>query len=275
MVSLPPEITAPAELEAEMAIRRLSSGRTQPIALRARAPNPSAESVECVVKPRQRLTMPPLEYLCEWVGSAVALALGLRTPRPQRVRIDSVFADSVIDPELRQDLRGSVGLAFGSEYVSDAFTQYAAGLVLSSTQRAAAAMVLGFDVFVHNPDRRATNPNLFVDRSGFLVFDHEQAFSFLLPLIGAPPPETSGALDIVEHHVLRHAFGRSGPDFGPFREALSKLDDPTLEAIAESVAEEWTIGAAQAKLPRIMEVLAERRDKLDKWLPQVEAAVMR
>ena len=108
-------------------------------------------------------------------------------------------------------------------------------------------MVLGFDVFVHNPDRRAANPNLFVDRSGFLLFDHEQGFSFLLPLIGAPAPETSPALDIVEHHVLRHAFGRSGPDFG----------------------------AAQAKLPRIMEVLAEGRDKLDEWLPQVHAAVMR
>lgn len=275
MADLPPEITSPVELEAEIAIRRLGSGRTQPIALRARAVDSSTESVDCVVKPRQRLAMAPLEYVCEWVGSALALTLGLRTPRPHRVRIDGVFADSVIDPVLRQDLRGSVGLAFGSEYVSDAFTQYATGLVLSTTQRAAAAMVLGFDVFVHNPDRRATNPNLFVDRSGFLVFDHEQAFSFLLPLIGAPAPEASPALDIVEHHVLRHAFGRSGADFGPFREAVSKLDDPTLEAIGQSVAGEWTIGAAQAKLPRIMQVLAERRDKLDKWLPQVEAAVMR
>lgn len=275
MVNLPPEITAPWELEAELAIRRLGSGRTRPIALHARATEPNVKSIECVVKPRQRLTMPPLEYLCEWVGSALALAMGLRTPRPHRLRIDSMFADSVADPELREDLRASIGLAFGSQYVSDGFTQYAAGLALSSTQRGAAAMVLGFDVFVHNPDRRAANPNLFVDRSGFLLFDHEQAFSFLLPLIGAPPPEISPALDIVEHHVLRHAFGRSGPDFGPFREALSKVDDPTLEAIARSVHEEWTVGAAQAKLPRIMEVLAERRDKLDKWLPQVEAAVMR
>lgn len=275
MANLPLEITSPVELEAEIAIRRLGAGRTQPIALRARAVDSSAESVECVVKPRQRLTMAPLEYLCEWVGSAVALAMGLRTPRPRRVRIDRFFADSVMDPTLRQDLHASIGLAFGSEYVSDGFTQYAVGLELSSTQRKAAAMVLGFDVFVHNPDRRAVNPNLFVDRSDFLLFDHEQAFSFLLPLIGGPPPETSPALDIVEHHALRHAFGRSGPDFGPFREAVSNVDDPTLEAIAESVAGEWTIGAAQAKLPRIMEVLARRRDQLDKWLPQVEAAVMR
>jgi len=138
------------------------------------------------------------------------------------VRIDAVFANAVQDPALRSDLVASIGLCFGSEYVAEGFTQYVAGVVPSS-MREAAASVLAFDVFVHNPDRRADNPNLFVDRSGYLVFDHEQAFSFLLPLLAATePPETSPALDIVDRHVFRRAFGRSDPDFTPFRNALAE-----------------------------------------------------
>ncbi len=274
MPSLPPEITAPSELQAELAGRRLGSGRNRPLTVYARGTASGVPSIECVVKPRNRLPMAPLEYLCEWVGSAIATCLGLRTPRGFPVRVDQLFADSVMDPDLRADLRQSVGLCFGSEFVSDGFTQHTPELVLSTAQRRNAATVLAFDVFIHNPDRRADNPNLFTDRAGFLLFDHEAAFSFVLPLIGSQEsPISSPALDIVDKHVFRHVFGRNGPDFDPFRSALGQLDDAVLQAIADGVPPEWTHGAATAKLPEIMDVLAARRDAVESWLPQVAAGV--
>jgi hypothetical protein len=234
-----------------------------------------ASLVECVIKPTNRLMQPPLEYLCEWLGSALALCLGIDTPHPHPVRIDASFASSVHDEALRADLLQSVGLVFGSEYISGDFTQHSAELLLSSAQREAAALIIGFDVFIHNPDRRRHNTNLFANRSGFVAFDHEQGFSFVMPIIGAPDPITSPALDIVEHHVFRHAFGRGSPDFGAFRSALDGLDDAVLEAIAAGVPEEWTRGPAQGKLPEIMEILAQRLAAVDEWLPQVEAGVGR
>lgn len=274
MTPIPRELSAPNELEAELAGRRVGSGKTKPITVFARDVE-GGRSIECVIKPTNQLMQPPLEYLCEWLGSALAMCLGIDTPPPHPVRIDQVFAESVHDAALKADLLQSVGLVFGSEYVSGDFTQHSAELLLSTAQREAAALILAFDVFVHNPDRRKHNTNLFTNRSRFLAFDHEQAFSFLMPLIGAPDPITSPALDIVEHHVFRHAFGRGGPDFGPFRSALAGLDDAALGAIAAGVPEQWTRGPAQGKLPEIMAILQQRRDAVDQWLPQVEAGVGR
>lgn len=264
---------AAPELLAEMAERRMTAGRNRPMTVFARKAAPESPLVHCVVKPRGRLTMPPVEYLCEWLASGLARALGLDTPSPHLVRIDSAFAGAVVDAELRADLETSLGLVFGSEYVAGDYTQYADGLALSSEQREAAARVLAFDAFVHNPDRRHDNPNLFVNRRGFLVFDHEQAFSFLVPVIGSGPPETDPALDIVERHVFRHVFGRGGPDFGGFRSALQGLADSSLDELARSTPSEWTHGTAQGKILKIMQVLRARRDALDSWLPLIEARV--
>ncbi|MCB9591139.1 MAG: hypothetical protein H6719_00280 [Sandaracinaceae bacterium] len=270
MTALAP--SSPTEILAELAERRLTTGRNKPITVFARGPGPDASAVQCVIKPRNRLTQPPLEYLCEWIASQIAIELGLTTPTPYVVRIDQAFAQSVIDPDLRSDLLASVGLVFGSEYVSDDYTQYVHGLVLSPGQKAAAAHVLGFDVFTHNPDRRADNPNLFVNRNGFVLFDHEAAFSFLLPIIGAPPPATDPALDIVSHHVFRHALGKA-PDLGSFEAAVCGLTDGVLTTIASSAPTEWTTGSAQGKLTKIMEVLRDRRDAVKTWLPQLQAGV--
>lgn len=135
------------EAVAELAERRMTMGRNRPIAVSARLPDES--SVRCVVKPRGRLTVPPLEYLCERVGSASTGAHhAASSPRAHRRRLRKVGA-------------------------------------------------------------------------------------------------------------------------------LARLDDQALEAVTASVPEEWTTGNAKDKLPRIVEVLARRRDAVESWLPQVQAAASR
>ena len=272
MEPVSPLITNPTELHAELANRRIEAGRSQPILVTARASDPDAPPVECVIKPVNRLKMPPVEYLCEWVSSALALYFGLTTPEPHQVRIDQEFVSGVQDDGLRKDLAASVGLVFGSQYHPDDYTQYSKNLPLSTTQRHVAASVLGFDAFTHNPDRQTNNPNLLANRSDFLVFDHEQAFvSFWLPVLGAPSPERDAVPEIVDRHVFRRKFGRPGPDLEPFQTALKDLSDEKLALISRSVPREWTSGVAAGKLPKIIQVLAGRRDAVDAWLPLVKA----
>jgi hypothetical protein len=253
---------------AELVQRRMTAGRHQPLLLHVRT-EASDAPMQCVVKPVNRLTMPPMEYLLEWTASAIAAAMGIETPEPLAVEIDEDFAAAVSN-EFRADVRSSIGLAFGSTFVAN-HTQLPADHALSPDQKEAAARLLAFDVFIHNPDRRAGNQNLFLARSKLLAFDHEQAFSFLLPLLGTADPAVDPALDIVQRHVLSMFLKGKMPSLEGFRSNLESLDDAFFSELRRATPVEWTVGQASGKLDTIVEVLQKRRDAVDRWLPQVQA----
>jgi hypothetical protein len=260
--------------EFELAGRRMGSGRTRPILVSARTADETP--VQLVIKARNRLVMPPSEYLFEWLGAAVASALGIEVPAAFAVTIDRKAAQSVMDPELRQDLEQSVGLIYGAEFVGDrGQTQLPDGLKPTRAQRDAAARVLGFDVFIHNPDRRSQNHNLFVHREGVIAFDHEAAFSFLLPVLFAPDPVLDPCSSIISQHALL-GWLRGYPEaMAEFGRQIQSLDEVFWTTLAALTPAEWTQGQAASKLGMICDVLRRRRDALQSWLPQVMACLDR
>lgn len=46
-------------------------------------------------------------------------------------------------------------------------------------QRDQAAAIFAFDLLIQNPDRHTVNPNLWTRSDRLVVYEHEQAFSFL------------------------------------------------------------------------------------------------
>jgi len=260
-----PSCSAPTSVDAELAIERMRSGRNGAVRLSAR--DPQGIEVHVVVKPATRLAMAPLEYLCEWVSSTIARALGVPTPEPYAVEIGQAFVDAISDAAIQRDFSGSLGPAFGSGFVTGSYTQMVSGLALTAEQRASAALLLAFDLFVHNVDRQAKNPNLFVHRDGFLALDHDQACSFVLPIIGAPDHVEDPLLDVVERHVFRHSFRRTAMPVAEIAARIAALDDPFFAEMEKLTPPAWTAGRARGKIEQIVDVLRKRRDAVNRWLP--------
>lgn len=142
--------------------------------------------------------------------------------------------------------------------------------------REAAVSLVAFDVFIHNPDRRITNPNLLVSRDTFLAIDHDDAFSFVLPILGNPPdPAEDPLYELLEQHVLARGLGRKVPPLDRFRAAVSAMTDDQLQAIGEVTPPAWQLGLSDGKLAKILDVMRRRRDALERWLPNVEARIQR
>jgi hypothetical protein len=214
--------------------------------------------------------MPPSEYLFEWLGSAIASRMGIATPEPLVVAITPALVSSAPDA-FRDELQRSIGLVFGSHFLGVG-QQMPRADHLSSLELKRAARILAFDVLIHNADRRAVNPNLLIDRDELVVFDHELAFGFLLA-IGAPDPVTDHCPEIVVSHALRQAALRAPPKPAAIRRAIALLSDGFFTDLEAVTPVEWTVDGARGKLDKLVDVLKQRRDAVDEWLPKVLACL--
>jgi hypothetical protein len=269
---VPPEAVDAELFQHRMMVGDKPAGRNKAILVTARGPT---GPVDCIVKLRALVENPaldPLPSLCEWLAAAIALHIGVTTPKAYDVNITSAFAEAVRDEEIRNAARKSLGSTFGSQFFGppSSFTQWTAELPDTSL-RDAAATLLAFDAFIHNPDRRTVNPNLLVGRDLVVGFDHGDAFSFVFPLIGAPDPAEDPVLGMLEHHALRPWVRKRQQNLDRFRVNLTALTDEVLAMIAEATPKSWQTGVAAGKLVQIIDVVRRRRDASQQWLAKVEA----
>ena len=249
----------------------MRAGRNRALLIGAR--DEQGDAVDCVAKLPGLMesgSMHPLPSLLEWLGAAIGTELGIETPAAYELIVTRAFAESIRDESLRAGVAKSLGSVFGSAFVAG--TPMVAGDLVDGSLRVAAAALVAFDVFIHNVDRRAENPNLFLGRAAPVAFDHGDAFSFVWPLIGAPDPVIDPALAIVERHAFAAVVRRrTAPDLSEFRARLASLDDGRLEELAAATPAAWQTGLATGKLQHILDILRRRRDAVEQWLPQVEA----
>jgi len=267
------EIVGPTRVEAELFIREMKAGRNGAVLVQARGADGVA--VECVVKlakamAREHASMLPIPYLCEWLAAAIGRALGIRVCTTLEVVITNDYAEALADLGQRAIALGSLGSAFGSEHVSAGVTQYTADLP-DPALRTPAAELIAFDVFIHNPDRRRTNPNLFVSRDNLLAFDHGDAFSFLFHIFGAPDPATDTLSSSIAEHACRPWLFKREFSLVRFRSAVEQLTDQVFYEMMAVTPPAWTIGPAEGKLRYVVDVMKKRRDAVNDWLPKVEA----
>lgn len=264
-------IAPPVVVEAETFHRLMSSGRNKALHISARAV--SGETVDCVTKVpglMENPTLHPAPCLFEGLASLLASQLGVTTPRPYEVILSREFAESVDHPSVSAGLSRSLGSVFGSQFVPG--TPMVRGELLDIGLRRAGSVLLAFDVFVHNLDRRAENPNAFTTRDDVIAFDHGEAFPFVFPMILAPDPRVDPLHKVVIDHPMAPLVRRKGPaGLDAFRDDLAALNDARLDEIAAAVPAAWKVGQATGKLEKIVEILRARRDAVESWLPQVEA----
>jgi hypothetical protein len=76
-----------------------------------------------------------------------------------------------------------------------------------------AAKIYTFDLLAQNPDRRMKNANCFEANGQLYAIDFEACFSFLLPIIGAPPAWQATRLGIHAGHVFHPHLSVGGADW--------------------------------------------------------------
>jgi hypothetical protein len=179
------------------------------------------------------------------VAAQLADDLGLQVPRAAVVDVPIGFDAIIAEKELAMMVKNSPGLNFGSVNIGPGFTTWPPGRNLVGTQRDQAADVFAFDTLVQNPDRRAVNPNLWARSDKLGVYDHEQAFSFLvLPIIGGAPRPWQAAkqpksFQLLEQHIFYRSLRGGRLDFGPFKEKLGRLKDGQIQGYANAVPTAW------------------------------------
>jgi hypothetical protein len=108
------------------------------------------------------------------VAALLARDLGIPVQPPLVVSVGSIFGTR---------LSGHVGLCFGTEKWPPGFGQWQPGFHLTPQLRQTLAEILIFDCVIQNIDRRKGNPNCAVRNEDAIPFDHELAFSNLVPHI--------------------------------------------------------------------------------------------
>jgi hypothetical protein len=114
--------------------------------------------------------------VAELVSGELARAAGLRVPEIVRIEVDAALGRNEPDPEIRDLLRGSVGLNAGIDYLPGSITfDPVAGPPPSADE---ASAIVWFDAFVTNVDRTPRNPNLLCWHRQLWLIDHGSTLYF-------------------------------------------------------------------------------------------------
>ena len=234
--------------------RFMTSGRTAP-ALCGCEDQAGTMVGEYVVKLRGSIGESGL--LNELFAARLAGHFGLPSPEPAVIAIDQALVDLVANTQPAQAarIRGSVGLNFGTRALSGVST-WPVDKSIPEAMWQAALDIFAFDALVQNPDRRFSNPNIFVRGESLLIFDHETAFSFLVALSPPATPWTLADQQYLADHVFYRKLKSKAIDLTGFTASLGGLSDALLDGIAADVPAEWNNG----NVPRIEHHLRSVRE---------------
>jgi len=112
-----------------------------------------------------------------------------------------MLVGGIAAPEFANLVRRSVGLNFGTKKLPPGLNTWPKDRGIPVLVRALAAEIFAFDIIVQNPDRRRDNPNIQWKGGELYIYDHDLAFSFVVPTIGWRPPWTGEGLDFLQEHI--------------------------------------------------------------------------
>jgi len=181
----------------------------------------------------------------ELIAAQLADDLGLQVPQAVVVNVASGFEAIIPENELAALVKNSPGSNFGSIHLGAGFTTWPPDRVPFGAQRDQAADIFAFDMLIQNPDRRATNPNLWARSNRLGVYDQELAFSFLSASIigGTPKPwaiaNQAANFRFLEQHIFYHSIRGGDLNLGPFKEKLGALTDEQVWGYIDPVPASW------------------------------------
>jgi hypothetical protein len=237
----------------------MGSGRTRPCLLICG--DDEGNQVEVVVKFRAGLETGFNGLVCEALASLLAIDLDLPVPEPVLVLVDDLFANAILPREFANLARQSVGLNFGTRKLPSGLNTWPNDKAVPVLLRPLASEIFAFDVIIQNPDRRLDNPNIQWKGTELYIYDHELAFSFVIPVIGWQPPWTGEGLDFLQQHIFYRGLRGAEIDLARITGAFEAITDERLNEYVNTVPESWrNEGGASEK---IVEYLREARQNIE------------
>jgi len=174
--------------------------------------------------------------IAELLVGEVGRLLGLPVPELVLAVLPEEIARAESHDEIRDLLGWSVGLNIGLAFVPHALGPDLARPPAEGPEWA--AEVVWFDALVVNPDRTPRNPNLVVQNRKTWLIDHGSAM-YVHHAWTDPDEHAARPFERIADHVLL-------PFAGSIADAdarmAARLDGPALEAILESIPDDWLAG---------------------------------
>jgi len=181
--------------------------------------------------------------VAELVAGELARSAGLRVPELARVRVDAALGRNEPDQEIRDLLRGSVGINLGLDYLPGSITfDPAAGPPPDAGE---ASDIVWFDAFTSNVDRTARNPNLLWWHRRLWLIDHGAALYFHHDWDQAEVRAPSPFPAIRDHALLRWAgdVAAAGARLAP------RLTRDVIDRTLAEVPDDWLTGESRFATP--------------------------
>ena len=244
-------------------VDELPSGATRPCIVMCTLPDGSSD--EYVMKMRSEVRDSGLTF--EYIAACLAQKLGIEIPDPVVINLpfDVALAQSH-NPEIRDRLIRSVGLNFGTRYLTG-LTTWAPDRRVPMNIAQRAAELIAFDGLIDNADRRRAKPNVLVGSNRVIAIDHELAFGFLR-LIVTPSNWLERLLFLRDHPFYEGLRGRM-PSLAAFQERLLDLGDDEIDEICESVPHEFPL----EHRARIAEHLKSVKTDADRFIQGIEVVL--
>ncbi len=242
-------------------VRFSTSGRTSPAVIACDLPD--GGEVECVVKLGGHQESTPHQPVCETVAALLAVDLGLPVAEPVLVEITPEFARHAIpatQPDARTRCENALGWAFATKHLPPGYSLLPSGKSPSRKLLPKLAELYAFDGLIQNADRMASNPNCLVKGDDLRLFDHDQAFGFLLDLFGAQPVEKPESYSFLNRHLARPFLTQDRAAFERLEGAWEAITPATVSAYRELLPDAWP--GNKARFPAIEAYLHDLHAKL-------------
>lgn len=217
-----------------------TSGRTSPAVIACDLPG--GGEVECVVKLGGHKESTPHQPVCETVAALLALDLGLPIAEPMLVEITKEFAREAIpatQPDARARCEKALGFAFATKHLPPGNALLPAGKSPSKKLLPALAELYAFDGLIQNADRMAINPNCLVRGDALHIFDHDQAFGFLLDINGLQPVEKPESYPFLKKHLAYPFLNRDRTQFNRLEGAWEAISAATVTGYKKFLPDDW------------------------------------
>ncbi len=199
----------------------------------------------------------PRALVAEVLAGEIGRALGLPVPTLVLMTLDPDIGRTEPDGEIRDLLKGSVGLNLGVDYLPGALGYDPAASPPPPAELA--ADIVSFDALVLNVDRTPRNPNLLEWHRQLYCIDHGASL-YMHHDWSEAPARAASPFSQVKDHVLLPVAG----DIRAAGERLRpKLSAALFRAVADAVPDAWLpddphLGAARSQRHAYMEWLSRR-----------------
>jgi hypothetical protein len=219
----------------------LASGRTRPM-LVSGISEQTGERGEYVVKLRGSTQISPTAPVRELVASLICAEIELPVPPLALIHVSQEFAETMVGHSNHEIVRNSLGLNFGTLYMTDYF-EVIQGQYIPQAMKQQLYELFALDIFIGNVDRRLDKPNFLTNGKNLLYFDHELSFSFLDLFSFArnvnPWTILESDMEWIRRNFCFNYLRGTDYNFGNFVAKLSALDAPFWRLIKEAIPLEW------------------------------------